>query len=126
LYLALGGWCLFLAMLAADEARRVVRFALASIAVAMVAVGAVGVRHHLRAWLDAAALRDRVLASAVESVQQAACSHAQFTEAPDSIRGAYLFRNGLDEALRARGVTVSPAAPARCRFAWNGSAFLAK
>ena len=67
-----------------------------------IVIGAVGVQWHLTAWKDAALLRDRVLASAESVIATAPCSIISFADVPDSVRGAYVFRNGLGEALTAR------------------------
>jgi hypothetical protein len=42
---------------------------------------------------------------------------------PDAVRGAYVFRNGIGEALsREIGVTVGAPVPSNCSFRWDAVA----
>lgn len=61
-------------------------------------VSAWAVRIHLHAWVDAGHLRDDVVEQA--SREAGNCASVAFAGVPDHIRGAYVFRNGLPEALR--------------------------
>jgi hypothetical protein len=65
-------------------------------------VWSVGVRSHLRDWCEAARVRDQVLASAVNRLHDSPCRVLGFTELPDSVGGAYVFRNGFLVALQGR------------------------
>ena len=88
-----------------------------------VAVAIVGVQVHLTAWRDAARIREQVLAAAANTLKTAQCSPVSFAGAPDSVRGAYLFRNGLSEAIAFRTGAMSAASTGNCTFMWNGSEF---
>ena len=101
------------------------------------AAGTIGVQWHLATWREAARLRDRVLTAAQAAIDTASCSTASLAGAPDSVRGAYVFRNGLGEAMAARIASTPRSAshplradtrsfargPGDCLFVWNGSAF---
>lgn len=119
LYLASCAWSLILADLIAAASERlsnrplVFRTAVAVIAV----VFAVSVQREVAVWRQAAELRDRVLADAREAIDRAGCAQAGFTRVPDSVSGAYVFRNGFPEAIGGTYTDVN-AAPADCRFAW--------
>jgi hypothetical protein len=87
-----------------------------------------GVRSHLNDWQEAAQIRDRVLESAVSRLQHSPCAVVGFTQVPDSVRGAYVFRNGLLEALERRGVlrakvTIGDSDEAGCTLRWQDRAF---
>jgi hypothetical protein len=95
-----------------------------SIVVGIALVSAVvGVQWHLRAWRDAAAVRERVLAAAHSVLETAPCPRMAFAGAPDSVRGAYVFRNGLAEATARRNGFFLTKAPADCVLVWDGSSF---
>jgi hypothetical protein len=119
LYLASCSWSLILADLIASLSERfsnrplVFRASVAIIAL----VFAVSVQREVAVWRQAAELRDRVLADARAAVDRAGCAQAGFTSVPDSVSGAYVFRNGFPEAL-GRTFTDADAVPADCRFAW--------
>lgn len=96
LYLPAVGFSALIAVMA-DEPRRLGTVAAAMLA-SLVLCFAVGTRQHLQPWLDAAALRDRLEASA-QRLKAAGCQVVTVKDPPDSIRGAYVFRNGLREAF---------------------------
>jgi hypothetical protein len=83
---------------------------------------------HLQPWQQAGQLRDRVLHAAAANERLRSCSDVAIADAPDNVRGAYVFRNGLAEAFSSRlGITVvgSPS-NARCAFRWTaGETFVA-
>ena len=85
-------------------------------------VFAVSVQREVAVWRQAAELRDRVLADARAAIERAGCAQAGFTSVPDSVSGAYVFRNGFPEAL-GRAFTDANAVPADCRFAWVDGRF---
>ena len=126
-YLAAAGWSLLLADL--------VRTALAGHAwgkraalvatTAWMVVGVAATRAHLGPWQEAARVRDRVLRSAESALRGAGCEAAIFQDAPDNVEGAYVFRNGLSEAL---GVPPAGANDGhrRCLLVWNGRTFTAR
>jgi hypothetical protein len=77
-------------------------------------------------WSSAATRRDAILRETTRSVEQSACRSAHFIAAPDSYKGAQLFKNGLDEAVRAsrpRPANDAPDSPL-CEFAWDGAHFV--
>jgi hypothetical protein len=90
---------------------------------AAIVVGAVGVQVHLTSWREAARIRERVLAAAEVTLKAAPCSPVSFFGAPDSVRGAYVFRNGLSEAIAFRTGAKPAPSSGHCTFAWNGSEF---
>lgn len=121
LYLSTAFWTIGLVALASPSKRLTRGRGLALATAIMVAV--VGVQVHLTSWRDAARVRERVLAAAAETLKKAPCSPVSFVGAPDSVRGAYIFRNGLAEAIGFRtGARPAPSV-AECTFAWNGSDF---
>jgi hypothetical protein len=97
----------------------------AGVICAALLAGAAGVQMHLRSWGEAARLRDQVLAAAEDVLNTAPCRAVSLAGAPDSVRGAYVFRNGLAEALAFRtGASRSGEAAGGCTFAWDGSSFI--
>lgn len=122
LYLSTGIWAIALASFiqaGAQGHRRLPPLAFAC----LIAVGTLGVELHLRPWREAARLRDRVLAAAARVVESAPCPVVSLTGAPDSWRGAYVFRNGLAEAVSAATGTSRVAQQTECLFMWDGSEF---
>jgi hypothetical protein len=116
-YLATAGWSILMAALFLPARSRLDLF----LVVAACAIGIVGVRLNLVPWTRAAAMRDEVL-SAVERARTSGCSEVWVRNVPDSVQGAYVFRNGLAEAIAP--IAVSPAAPPQCWIsvpfrAWN-------
>jgi hypothetical protein len=92
-------------------------------ALALLVGNAAFTRAHAGAWERAAAERDRILVAA-ERVHSAGCGAPHLAGTTDSIDGAYVFRNGLEEALRRRGLRRGAPDPAEsCRFRWNGAQF---
>jgi hypothetical protein len=85
--------------------------------------GAVGVQVHVSSWREAARVRERVLAAAEDVLKTAPCTTVSLAGAPDSVRGAYIFRNGLSEAIAFRWGAVPVHANGGCEFVWNGSGF---
>ena len=90
---------------------------------AAVVVGVVGVQVHLSSWREAARIREQVLAAAEDTLKTAPCSPVSFVGAPDSVRGAYVFRNGLSEAISFRTGAKPAPSTSHCTFVWNGSEF---
>lgn len=121
LYLPLCGWCLLIGDLVNSIPRTRLRLICAStLAVGVVLLGVTGIRHHLGAWLEAAALRDRLVAEAQTVLRQSACPDAVFENVPAQHRGAQLFRNGFPQAVGTNGSADSDPA---CRFVWTGMRF---
>jgi hypothetical protein len=86
-------------------------------------VGAIGVQVHLTSWREAALIREQVLAAAEDTLRNAQCSPVSYLGAPDSVRGAYVFRNGLSEAIALRTGAKPVQSSGLCTFMWNGSEF---
>ena len=128
LYLASVGYAVMLLALASAGGSRSVVAANASAAmlVVLVMLGMAGVRWHLEPWSEAAALRDRVVMAARSAVKESGCEAATLVDAPDAARGAYVFRNGLSEALgmRQSPLDLSQLHDARCVFRWDGQQFV--
>ena len=120
LYLAGIGWALMLVAASTSAAPGVIaRFP--AIAVSLVVVIAAGAtRAHLWHWQEAGIERDLALNAIVDARERHGCSDLSVSNPPDTVRGAYVFRNGLAEALAARGITlVESPQRAECAFTWN-------
>ena len=126
LYLAECGWALLVADLlrTATAGVRWRREAVAGIGGAAIVLSAITVEREIGIWTQAAGLRDRVLTEAHASILGGRCEMANFSNLPDSVAGAYVFRNGFKEALGARDGPVG--AVAECDFTWNGLRFVPK
>jgi hypothetical protein len=128
LYLAGVGYAVMLLALASAGSARsfVAAHAAAAMLVVLVMLGMAGVRWHLEPWSEAAALRDRVIVAAHSATRESGCETATFVDAPDAARGAYVFRNGLSEALgmRQSPLDASQSRGARCVFRWDGHQFV--
>lgn len=120
-YLPLVGWCLLLADLA-GRARYPRHFVVCMALTFFVVTGAWGVRQHLSTWKHAAALRDIVLESALSQLVQHDCASGHFRGAPDSFKGAYVFQNGLPEAVAS--TTPVLRGGSTCEFEWRDSRFV--
>jgi hypothetical protein len=84
---------------------------MAAAAVLAVAGGAVLTRLHLEPWIQARTVRDRVLLRLISIPPS--CHEAAATGVPDNVAGAYVFRNGLNEALATLGRSYEWVDPAR-------------
>jgi len=130
LYLSACGWAILLSVLLLDSSRAApARLGLLMTA-ALALVWAGGTRLHLADWEGASRLRDRVLASADSQLRRTDCGVVHFTGIPDSVGGAYVFRNGFLEAIGAAatagaGATGSPDKPLlpACTVEWHDDAF---
>jgi hypothetical protein len=124
LYLAAGAWTLIVADLIAAVSEQVRHpWRLFGAAIATIAViFAVSVQREIRVWRQAADLRDRVLADAHGAIERAGCAHPTFSGVPDSVNGAYVFRNGFSEALAIPAVDGGDGRP-DCAFTWSDSGF---
>lgn len=123
-YLAVAGWAVLLSELligAMGFLTKKTPLAVAPVAM-FLTVSAIATRLHLGPWVEASQLRDLTLASAVQQMQAVGCKQPIFENLPDSVRGAYVFRNGFTEALE----SVSPVRNREggsCRLVWVGSSF---
>jgi hypothetical protein len=124
LYLSSVGYgAMLLALGPTDLAARRAASAIAVAAVGILIVaGTVGVRLHLEPWRQAALKRDRVLAAARLIAVDPDCKAPVFRSLPDTVDGAYVFRNGGDIALGS-SVSIRASEPDGCSFRWNGNAF---
>ena len=120
LYLPLVGWCLLLIDLVPEYGRARLP-ALAGILL-LVPLGVWGIRQHLKDWVAAASARDAVIAEARRELTRSGCSRVQFTEVPETVGGAFVFRNGLSTALEAEKLPGSGTG-APCTLAWRGDRF---
>ena len=121
LYLSTAFWAIAVAGMASAPGG-LTRVPLVMLAGVLIA-GVFGVQMHLTSWKEAARLRERVLAAAEDVLESAPCPTVSFVGAPDSVRGAYVFRNGLSAAIALR-TGASPAhGTGDCEFVWDGSGF---
>ncbi len=124
LYLPSAGWAVLLSgvsSLAGSRPGGVFRWALYGV----VALWAISTHGHVRTWRRAAAERDRIITAAM-AVRAPDCAAVAFVGATDNVSGAYVFRNGLEPALRRAGVrsVVDQTAPIGCVFTWTGETFV--
>lgn len=122
LYLPAAAWAMWLALMLVDG---IPRKSLGALAAAVVlALWSWGLIRHVSPWVDAASARDEVVAAAAALPLPAECGSLDLVDVPDNVRGAYVFRNGLDEALRQRGVSTPTRPGMECRYKWTGTAFV--
>ena len=124
LYLPSAGWALAIASASAlvdSPIARVFRWVVGAVVVSW----AIGTYGHVLLWTQASAERDRIIAAAA-TARDADCSAVTFVRATDNVNGAYVFRNGLESALRRAGVSADDdvAEPTTCVFSWTGDAFV--
>lgn len=125
LYLASCAWTLVLADLVAAATDRVATSHLRAFGGAMTVIGlifAVSVQREIGVWRQAADLRDRVLTEARRVITEDKCGAAAFTGLPDSVDGAYVFRNGFVEAIGRNGGELK--ARPGCAFVWVNGRFV--
>ena len=125
LYLPACGWALLVANLIWSVAgtKAWATPLAATLTLVLLAGSTLLLRGELRVWHRASQLRDVVLAEARRSVAAADCGDVAFLDAPDSVEGAYVFRNGLREAV-GRGQGQTKPAGATCELQWNGERFV--
>jgi hypothetical protein len=124
-YLAECGWALLSADLLYALTGRLSRRSLVFACVMAISVLAstIAVERELGIWHRAAVLRDRVLAEAHLSIVRGRCAAARFADVPDSVDGAYVFRNGFVEALGSSAEQATRVQP-DCFFKWSGDSFV--
>jgi hypothetical protein len=122
LYLPSVGWAALLVAAAASVERwRLGHSAVVTSLILLIALDLVGVRLHLSHWIEAADLRNRVERAALMNPQMTQCTEVTLGHLPDSVRGAYLFRNGAREAF-ARDIGMKATAidgTGPCAFVWD-------
>lgn len=117
LYLASVGYAVLVAVLISALPARGRAGAVAA-SVLLIGLGLVGVRLHLAPWREAARTRDSFLVGVRNDPRTRTCRTISIATPPDSVRGAFVFRNGVHEALVAEGTTVSGDAPPDCVLRW--------
>jgi len=101
-YLAGAWWSIALASVLLDGWRGArLKTGMIAVAVLAIAGGAVVTRRHLEPWTNARTVRDRVLLRLISIPPS--CRRAAVAGVPDNVAGAYIFRNGLNEALATLG-----------------------
>ncbi len=121
LYLAAPAWVLLLTGLLRSAFGARPSWLAAAVAAMVVLLSAFGVMLNLRPWIAAAELRDVVLREARLARNGADCRAFTFEGVPDSLDGAYVFRNGFDAAV---GESATSPSGMDCRFRWDGSRFV--
>jgi hypothetical protein len=125
LYLAGPAWSALVAGVALSS-REITRRILTGVTIGLVVLWAVAVRVHLKPWTEAALARDEVTRAAQSDARLRQCRIVAVTKLPDTVRGAYVFRNGTQAALaREAGLHSSEDAAPGCVFEWNGREFRA-
>ncbi len=128
-YLPLVGWSILVAEAAQRQGSAIAGRVATAWVLCLLVLWGVGGQRRLDAYVEAAALRDRVFASATRVVGATACETVVLADAPSVHAGAYVWRNGLPEAMAAatgRQVTTQAdrVVPVGCAFVWRGSAFV--
>ena len=118
LYLSAVGWCIGIAsLLELFPLGRIRVIATTLMVIGAVAAGIAGARAHLEIWQGAARARDQILSSAL--ALSSSCRQISIVNTTDEVRGAYVFRNGLAEALAFGGrrleIRSDDAVPPECR-----------
>jgi hypothetical protein len=122
LYLSTIGWAGVLVAMSRREGRvRVADALFVGLALSLVPIGAFGVRKHVEPWQEAALTRDAFERAAAQDPRLFGCQSIVIRNPPDSVRGAYVLRNGAIESLkRDVGLRVEPGSPPNgCSFTWN-------
>jgi hypothetical protein len=121
LYLPAAGFALVIS--SAFAGRRFTRLDVVSAVLLAGLLGfyAVRLQEERRTWHAAARTRDAVLADAARAVRAVPCRSLTILDAPDNVNGAFVFREGLREALDA--LPLDPAGAA-CVHRWDGSALV--
>ncbi|WP_291984010.1 hypothetical protein [Luteitalea sp.] len=118
LYLPAVGYALVVAAAASASCHptsRAVGHACVAILLVTFAVSGNIERQH---WRAGAALRDSLLAEAQRAAAEDACSEMEIVDAPDNLRGVFVFRVGVQQAIRP---LLTPRTPPRtCRLRWTG------
>jgi len=121
LYLATPAWVLLLTALLRSAGGARPSWPSAVAAAALIMLSAFGVGQNLRPWIAAGEMRDVVLREARATTVAADCRTVVFEGVPDSLDGAYIFRNGFDIAV---GELPTSPSGLDCRFRWDGGRFV--
>lgn len=119
LYLPAVGLALVLSGSITVPVRRIWLPAVALMVTVGMYVGAL--REEQAIWRQAAATRDQLLTQAQMKVRSDKCRTIQVSDAPDNVRGAFVFREGLTDAMAAMPFDADGA---ECVVRWNGSALV--
>jgi hypothetical protein len=124
LYLATIGWAgLLVAMVEWHRTPAIDHHASVLAVMVLVALGAYGVNEHIATWRMAANTRDAFEQVAARDSRLSACQTIDIQDPPDSVKGAYVLRNGAVEALkRDIGFAGEAGTPTPgCSFTWDAS-----
>lgn len=123
LYMATLGWAGLVALVVGDLAQVLGRSGRGIwLAVTLLVAGAcVQVRIHLLPWADSSVTVAAAQIAAARDLKVPGCDSVVVTGLPDSVRGAYAFRNGTAEALSLKTAAVGTV-PSDCAFYWDSSA----
>jgi len=119
LYLSSVGYGMLLTTMAFDSETRAggaLGWALVS---TLIALNAFGVRFHQAAWRHAGEERSAIELAARNDDRLRACRSVAITNLPDTVNGAYLFRNGGDLEFRDLGLVLIRDAAPGCTFQWD-------
>ena len=120
LYLSAVGWFFLVIALVDGSVSPHRRWLLGVAVVALASAYAFATGRHVRPWVEAARLRDKVEASAVQAGMRR-CGAVVVGGLPDTVRGAYVFRNGVAEAFeRDLGIQATAGGgTGSCCFVWD-------
>jgi hypothetical protein len=126
LYLPAVGWAIFVAAAAQSTAAlwRAMVPVVTVCSAALVTVSILESRSLVADWSAAAAQRDAIVAEAGRALQRDSCRSGHFAGAPAAYKGAQVFKNGIDEAVRGPGMSDSDVQG--CEFVWEGQRFVRK
>jgi hypothetical protein len=120
LYLAAVGWSGLICVIASASHVWQDKVVCALAAGGLVLTGAVGVTHHVGPWIEAGSLRGRIQHALRSNESMRRCSLIALTGLPDNVRGAYVFRNGIAEAIAmASNQELTTNAQPMCAFEWR-------
>lgn len=123
-YLPSAGWAILIVGLSATglSKLRVGRRTQVALGVLAVLAWATVVRVHLVPWTEAADLREETVREAMVVMAANGCGPgSSFQDVPDSVRGAYVFRNGFPEVMS----KLLPLTGAPCHLRWIEGSFTA-
>ena len=121
LYLPAAGFALAISSAFAGRRSKRLDVVSAGLLTGLLGIYAVRLQEERRTWQEAARTRDAVVADAARTVRAVPCRGLTILDAPDNVNGAFVFREGLREALD--GLPLDPAGAA-CVHRWNGSALV--
>lgn len=120
LYLSAAGFALLLAVLGGAAARLVPGYlgapTLGTLVVALAVPSAAAIPAEVGRWREAAATRDAILAAVRTDRRADVCASFVASDNANSVNGAFVFRNGLIQALGRDPDAEGP----RCSISWDG------